>query len=410
MWNTYSAGELNALLHLPDLVCLRVGLYDKVQKFLLEKMLWRNNADPSPVYENIERFGLHAEDGSYWDIDFKYKSFTVNMETACDGSAFACRLTPAEGSREQIVFFITATILGQKKGVIALTDTGFTITTVAGRYDIAIQGEREPETIVNASIQGVVIKASTPVTLTCNLSPSENGMALIASNREKCLKQRSASSGFLDDVADAIQKAMIWNTIYDASKDRLCIPVSRAWCAQNGRSFGSYVLFEWDTFFTSVMTAFYSPESARMQVASIFDEMTPDGMIPNFGSQRGGSPDRSQPPVGSYCLLKLYRQTGDVDLLKTYYPKLCIWHRWWFKNRDGNADGLLEWGSNPNPDGLARGFFDEGNTMLCAMYESGLDNSPMYDDVVFNTETHTMELNDIGLNALYALDCKCLAD
>ena len=43
------------------------------------------------------------------------------------------------------------------------------------------------------------------------------------------------------------------------------------------------------------------------------------------------------------------------------------------------------------------------------MFESGLDNSPMYDQVVFNEKTNTMELADVGLNSLYALDCKCLA-
>src|SRR6059058_5978610 len=38
-----------------------------------------------------------------------------------------------------------------------------------------------------------------------------------------------------------------------------------------------------------------------------------------------------------------------------------------------------------------------------------MDDSPMYDDVTYNPKTYTMELDDVGLNSLYALDAECLA-
>ncbi len=44
------------------------------------------------------------------------------------------------------------------------------------------------------------------------------------------------------------------------------------------------------------------------------------------------------------------------------------------------------------------------------MYESGLDNSPMYDGVPFNPRTNRLEMADVGLNALYVADCKALAE
>ena len=44
------------------------------------------------------------------------------------------------------------------------------------------------------------------------------------------------------------------------------------------------------------------------------------------------------------------------------------------------------------------------------MYESGLDNSPMYDETAYNDYFHTMELDDVGLNALYALDAWALSE
>ena len=42
--------------------------------------------------------------------------------------------------------------------------------------------------------------------------------------------------------------------------------------------------------------------------------------------------------------------------------------------------------------------------------ESGLDNSPMYDDVPFDKEKHRMQLEDVGLTGLYILDCQALLE
>ena len=78
------------------------------------------------------------------------------------------------------------------------------------------------------------------------------------------------------------------------------------------------------------------------------------------------------------------------------------------KHRDGNCDGLLEWGSDPYELVSKLGY--EANNMKAAMYESGLDNSPMYDGVKYNEKSNTMELIDVGLNALYALDCWALME
>ena len=48
--------------------------------------------------------------------------------------------------------------------------------------------------------------------------------------------------------------------------------------------------------------------------------------------------------------------------------------------------------------------------MTAAGYESGMDDSPMYEDVAFNREKNTMELQDVGLNSLYIADCLALAE
>jgi neutral trehalase len=45
-----------------------------------------------------------------------------------------------------------------------------------------------------------------------------------------------------------------------------------------------------------------------------------------------------------------------------------------------------------------------------ALFESGLDNSPMYDGVPFNPKTNLLEISDVGLNGLYVADCRALEE
>jgi neutral trehalase len=92
-------------------------------------------------------------------------------------------------------------------------------------------------------------------------------------------------------------------------------------------------------------------------------------------------------------------------LEETFEP-LMRWNRWWAAHRD--VDGYLVWGSDPlaepvDPDDAWRG------TREGAILESGLDNSPMYDDAAFDATTHRLQMGDVGLMSLYIADCDALA-
>ena len=73
--------------------------------------------------------------------------------------------------------------------------------------------------------------------------------------------------------------------------------------------------------------------------------------------------------------------------------------------------GLLCWGSDPyTPLTDAHWEIEGVNERFGAALESGLDNSPMYDDIPFDPQTHLMCLADVGLNGLYVMDCEALAE
>jgi putative isomerase len=118
---------------------------------------------------------------------------------------------------------------------------------------------------------------------------------------------------------------------------------------------------------------------------------------------RDGWIDRSQPPIGSFVTWMIAEHSGDLGIVDLAYDRLLANHDWWFRTRDGNGDGLFEWGTSPVGDGLYRG------TKLGARNESSMDNSPLHDEAAFDRASGTLTAADVGLNSLLVLDAEILA-
>ena len=179
--------------------------------------------------------------------------------------------------------------------------------------------------------------------------------------------------------------------------------VNRGWCTVNDQR-----LFEWDSFFQGMMASIEDPEGGKETIKAILFHQQPNGIVPNvaYGNDTTrNSGDRSQPPVGAISVWKMHLYHPDNDFLAEVYPKLLKWHNWWFDPRpenglpyrDGNQNGLLEWGSEVE------------SWLQGAKYESGQDNSPMFDDIRLNEEAHTIELDMAGLSGLWAADALYLS-
>ena len=221
-------------------------------------------------------------------------------------------------------------------------------------------------------------------------------------------RRRPSSRGLFEAAPEAIGNNMFWNTLYAPQPDLVFPSISRHWAY----GFGGWALGEWDGFFGSLLTSLEDKQQTFATLRALLLAQTDTGLIPNIVSGGGVTPDRSQPPVGSYCVWKVYQRYPDREMLEWAYPRLKRWHEWWFKDRgdgqpwrDGNRDGLLEWGSDRGSalSSGGRGF------LMQAKWESGMDDNPMWDDVHYNPQTYTMDLDDVGLNSLYALDAESLA-
>lgn len=241
---------------------------------------------------------------------------------------------------------------------------------------------------------------------------------ILDEERDRYLKKRVTIEGLYQGVPEAITNNLFWMTLYQPGNHRLYAPAGRRWIFN--RSDGSpdhWQIFGWDSFFNALELSVESAKLASDALKAVLETQYPNGNIPNWRSRFGGTPDRSQPPIGAYVCLKLFQKTGDPEILNFAYPYLKKWHGFWKakkpngqSRRDGNGDGLLEWGSDrellsERPPSWEVNVTGEQR----AKWESGQDDLPNWDDVPFNGETGTLSMNCLDLNCFYALDAWCLS-
>jgi len=235
-------------------------------------------------------------------------------------------------------------------------------------------------------------------------------------NRYK--KKRVKMEGFHEGAAEAIANNLFWMILYQPGLHRLYTPAGRKRILPKPDGTADYwTVFEWDSFFNALEVSVESFKHAEDIMKAVLETQYPNGNIPNWRGRFNGTPDRSQPPVGSYVVLKLFQKQGDLELLKYAYPYLRKWHSFWKAKkangqarRDGNGDGLLEWGEDADlvPENVPS-WEEKASGKTRAMWESGQDDLPNWDEASFNQDTGTLTMNCLDLSSLYALDAWCLA-
>lgn len=213
--------------------------------------------------------------------------------------------------------------------------------------------------------------------------------------------ERAPEPGTPADALAALRDVIGWNTVWDGVNNRPYTSLSRNWVEQK---FGGFGLWLDDMFYHAWMAALLSPRIARENLVAVLSNAQPDGNLPCLMTGRDSWIDRSQPPMLSLATWMIWAHTGDEGIIDLAYDKLLANHDWWFRRRDGNGDGLMEWGSSDVGEGLYIG------TKLAAKDESSMDNSPIHDEAEWNPRSRTLNAADVGLNALLALDGEVLAE
>lgn len=147
----------------------------------------------------------------------------------------------------------------------------------------------------------------------------------------------------------------------------------------------------WDSWKHAAALAKFAPELARDQMRAMFDYQAADGMVPDclYLDKANNNWRDTKPPLATWATLNIYDATGDKAFLAEMYDKLVRYHRWWFKARDHDHDGLAEYGST---DG----------TKVAAKWESGMDNGVRFDAIAMLRNGHgawSMDQASVDLNA-----------
>jgi hypothetical protein len=157
--------------------------------------------------------------------------------------------------------------------------------------------------------------------------------------------------------------------------------------------------WNWDSGFIAIGYSHYDTKLAMDELEHLFNAQWANGMLPQivFDKRRLGnyfpepdfwktglspnSPDSAltsgitMPPIHAYSALKIFENAVDKEKVMSFiqwiYPKLLSFHRYLYRERDPNSDGLI---------------------YIRHPWESGMDNSPSWDIIMKRTDLEGMKL------------------
>lgn len=137
--------------------------------------------------------------------------------------------------------------------------------------------------------------------------------------------------------------------------------------------------WNWDSCLVALGWAQFDEGRAVAEIETLLGGQWPDGMVPHIlfhgddssyfpnasvwqAGQTGRSSGITQPPVATTVVRELFERSSDPAIRGRFAalaPKLLAWHRWCYRARDPHDTGLVS---------------------IIHPWESGMDNSPVWDD------------------------------
>lgn len=146
----------------------------------------------------------------------------------------------------------------------------------------------------------------------------------------------------------------------------------------------------WDSWEHAVGLSIFNPELAKDQMLTMFDFLTPEGMIIDLIAldKKENNKVCSKPPIAGWGTYMVYQRTKDKAFVKEMLPKLLKFHEWRYKYRDHDQNGLCEYG------GIEPQVYQ-------GQWESGMDVAVKFDGVkmlknaegAYSFDQESIELN-----------------
>ncbi len=398
-WNTWNTHSLLSHVLLPHGLAVNIGLkYSGVEgdSFLNSPLVEQEKENA------VIQFGPHAWDGSYTELIVTWQGARIKVQSAVENRDWYILLSPEIKADRPLIAYAEAGMLWNFSGSVAFAGDHVEAVFPDSLVNIYASGQLLVDAGLPVLSPYLAIRLDNAVGFCTGAQKSISEIQSVINQKKMDLDAAAQKFGNSSDAYLAMQSVVAWNTIYDAGKKRVITTPDRLQNKING----GWALNATDIFYSALMTLPDYKDLALANIVEILRENTELGFVPATVCANGKTTlDRSALPLGSTAVLKYFKKYKEKWLLELVFQELLTWNRWWDIYR--NYDGLLSWGSNPYSDPFndpARG------NLRAAILESGTVNSPMYDLVPFNDKTQLMELWDVGLNSLYVMDCKALAE
>ena len=418
-WNTWSTRSVFTHVLLPDGLAIDLSFCHYGMLAVVKEAFFGESSQTATAGVHLAgvklkprhiriKPGLHAYDGAYTAATLELGEVTIQVESAHDGPrGLVIRVQATRSEYRAPSLGVEVGLRWNQPGWVKLENAREMRAVLAGgNLSLHCTAEPSPDPNFVTVSPGWAFPLDQTIGLSVGQARTLSEISKVIDTARHAEQASHARYGPLAEGQAASAAALAWNTIYEPSFRRVLTSSSRQW---NVARFG-YAVFDWDTFFFGWLMAPDQPVLARNCVLEAFRQMVDGKFVPNIVQASGRqSTDRSQPCVGSLTVLAIHELAPDEAFLRQAWPSLLAWNRWWHQSRR-NAHGLLSWGTFPlkakNGD-LAE--LLQPDTALGAALESGMDNSPMYDDVPFDHSSHLMKQSDVGLMSLYVTDCEALA-
>ena len=396
-WNTWNTNSLLSHVLLPEAVAMDFYLKDKDGKILKDALVGKKGKDAATILPLA-----HTYDGSYTELVIEWNGIKMRIQSCASGRDITFLLTPLGPNDNGELLVNPDKIWWKRDGKIRVENNQIIFELPSGKIAFTANGNLLHHQ--DAVLSQLTFSATSEIALTTKANLSVAAIKDQMKGAKARYEENINKYGRSKEVYYAMENVLAWDMIYDSEGQRELTTVSRQWNVDRG----GFVIFCWDNYFAAYMHSLDNKNLAYANAIEITNAITGSGFVPNLSAAMGiKSSDRSQPPVGSFVVREIYRHYREKWFLQELFPKLLTWNRWWATNRDNN--GYLCWGSSPFKPYL-RNLDKNAHSRFGAALESGLDNSPMYDNIPFDTLRNQLELADVGLMSLYVMDCDALAD
>jgi glycogen debranching enzyme len=234
-------------------------------------------------------------------------------------------------------------------------------------------------------------------------------------NREKALKRIRQMVSYVRHFgetqltgAQRMGHAVRWNICWDFAGEDIFLAVSRSWVQMMAQILGlpdckrGPLIFGWDSALSALLLSRSEPALARAIVRSLLARQQPDGRMPQVSLGPHDS-DRCAPPLLPLAVWYLAHD-AHLEFAAETLPALKRAHAWLRQSREPHHDGLFCWGDDREKSSPIH-----IDGWVGAIYESGMDNSPMWEELGFDGERRAMGRACVDLSSLAALSARVIA-